>query len=111
MRRTDQNYRGHRRRQYCDNNCKTAAGRWRAAEAERLEREEHARQRAEAERKEILRTYGELQPETVELLRELEHQNWSYAHVVGQALRSEREVLLTQIETLQAQLKACGGIE
>lgn len=102
--------RGHRRKQYCNNNCKTAAGRWRAAEQERLEREEKARQRAEAERKEILRTYGELQPETVELLRELNRWSESRAHAVGQALQIERSLLLTQIEELQAKLKE-GGIE
>lgn len=96
--------RGHRRRQYCDNTCKTAAGRWRAAEQERLEREEQARQRAESERKEILRTYGELQTETVELLRELKQWSWSRADAVGQAIRAERSLLLAQIEELHLQL-------
>ncbi len=102
---------GHRRRQYCNNTCKTAAGRARAEAEAQGQREEQERRQAEAERKEILRKYGELQPGTVELVRELQRWSWSRADAVGQALNLERSLLLTQIEEVRLQLAEYGGIE
>jgi len=79
--------RGHRRRQYCDDACKQAAHRA-ASRRARLAEEEAARQaRIERERQELLKRWGSLLPETVDLLQSLP----SLAEKIVKVIRAEQE--------------------
>jgi hypothetical protein len=81
---------GHRRRQYCDDACKQAAHRARL-EAARLAEEEVARQaRIEQERAALLLRWGNMLPETVDLLQSLPS---SLVEKVVSAIRAEQEGL------------------
>lgn len=78
---------GHRRRQYYDDACKQAAHRARL-EAARLAAEEAARQaRIEQERQALLKRWGNLLPETVDLLL----YTHSLAERIVKVIRAEQE--------------------
>jgi hypothetical protein len=104
---------GHRRRQYCDDACKQAALRARA-KAARLAAEEAARlARIAQERQEVLKRWGNLLPETVDLLHSLRGTSWEEQIVmairaeqewVRKALTQERNTLLEEMMLLGEQL-------
>ena len=80
---------GHRRRQYCDDACKQKAHRARLEEA-RLAEEEAARQtHIERERQELLKRWGNLLPETVDLLQSV--YSSSLVEQIVKAIRAEQE--------------------
>jgi hypothetical protein len=78
---------GHRRRQYCDDSCKQKAHRARL-EAARLAQEEADRlARIEQERQALLKRWGNLLPETIDLLLYMP----SSAEKIVKAIRAEQE--------------------
>jgi hypothetical protein len=82
---------GHRPRKYCNGRCKVAAFRARNVEAGRacLEAEQLAQH--EREREALRRSYGDLLPETLDLLQQVSRQKRQLADQVGQAINAERK--------------------
>lgn len=80
---------GHRHRQYCNDACKQAAHRARL-EVARLAAEEAARQaRIERGRAALLKRWGNLLPETLDLLQSLQSTSW--AEQIVKVILAERE--------------------
>jgi hypothetical protein len=83
---------GHRRRQYCSDTCKMAAHRARLAAANQVRYEELQVQLALREREELRLRWGDLLPETLELLQRLRTiSGIVVADQVAAALDAERE--------------------
>jgi len=78
---------GHRRRQYCDDACKQAAHRARVLAARQAEEEADRQARIEQERQMLLKRWGNLLPETVDLLLYLP----SSAEKIVKVIRAEQE--------------------
>jgi hypothetical protein len=83
---------GHRPRQYCNDACKQTAYRQRlaaAAEQERLEAEQEAERR---ERESLRQRYGDLLPETIDLLFTLRQRgHYGLVETIGRTILAEVE--------------------
>ncbi len=80
---------GHRRRQYCDDACKQTAHRIRLDDARRAEEETARLARIEQERLMLLKKWGNLLPETIDLLLSMP----SSAEKIVKVIRAEQEWL------------------
>ncbi|HZR44144.1 MAG TPA: hypothetical protein VFB12_28785 [Ktedonobacteraceae bacterium] len=82
---------GHRPRKYCNSRCKSAAFRARKVEAERARLEAEQLAQNAREREALRRRFGDLLPETLDLLQRLSKQNRQLADQIGQAIKAERD--------------------
>ncbi|MHB8596684.1 MAG: hypothetical protein ACYDER_07730 [Ktedonobacteraceae bacterium] len=80
---------GHRRRQYCEDACKQAAHRARLAAARQAEEEATRQAYIERERAKLRERWGNLLPETFDLLQSIRATSW--AEQIAQVVIAERE--------------------
>jgi len=96
---------GHRPRKYCNNACKQAAHRARLREAERVREEEDRLARIQAERILLLSRYGNLLPQTLDLLQSF--QSRALIEQVIAVIRAEQEwARQTELQTRSAIIEA-----
>lgn len=82
---------GQRPRKYCNGSSKMAAFRARADAAKRARLEAEQLAQHAREREALRRRFGDLLPETLDLLQQVNRQQRQLADQIGQAIKAERD--------------------